>query len=96
MTTVMLAEPTAAPTNRRRPAPGPGRKAGRGHQVAPPVVDAFGPWVAILEQSETQGEFRWVVGPDGVLLPIRQTGDAQRPRSMRRAVRGRLTALRRR
>jgi hypothetical protein len=55
MTTVMLAEPTAAPTNRRRPAPGPGRRAGRGHQVAPPVVDAFGPWVAILEQSANPG-----------------------------------------
>jgi hypothetical protein len=61
--------------------------------VAPPVVDGFAPWVAVLEQSDALGELRWVVGPDGVLLPTRDTGNADGVRSAGRAVRYRLAAL---
>jgi hypothetical protein len=93
MTHVTVTEPTTKQVSRPRPGPRPDRGAGPGLRVAPPVVDAFGPWVAVLEQSGAPGELRWVVGPDGVLLPTHGTGNAAGVRSKGRAVRDRLAAF---
>lgn len=90
MTDAMLDKPITTPVRR----PGPGHTAAPGLQVAPPVLDGFAPWVAILEQPENPGELRWEVGPDGVLLPTRHTADADGVRSKGRALRGWLAGLR--
>jgi hypothetical protein len=46
-----------------RPRPNPG------YRVAPPVTDAFAPWVSALDDELESGEYRWVVGADGALVP---------------------------
>jgi hypothetical protein len=46
---------------RRRPNPG--------YRVAPPVTDAFAPWVSVLDEELGAGEYRWVRDADGVLVP---------------------------
>lgn len=47
--------------HRRRPNPG--------YRVAPPVTDAFAPWVSALDDGLDSGEYRWVLGADGALVP---------------------------
>jgi hypothetical protein len=83
-------------TSARRPRPGPGRDRATGYQVAPPVTEAYTPWVTILEPSEADGDLRWATGPDGVLLPVRAGANADSSRAVRRAVLARLAALARR
>lgn len=50
-----------ADTARRRPNPG--------YRVAPPVADAYAPWVYALDDALQSSGYRWTVGPDGVLVP---------------------------
>lgn len=85
---------TAVTAPVRRPRPGPGRSAA--YRVAPPVADAFGPWAAILEDAGATGELRWEMGPDGVLLPTRDSAGNDAVRTRGRALRDRLAALARR
>jgi hypothetical protein len=83
----------AAAPPQRRPRPGPGRRPEPAYRVAPPVVDAFGPWAAILAAPDTAGDLDWAMGPDGVLIPVCSTGTGAAIRSKSRAVRGRLAAF---
>lgn len=47
---------------RRRPNPG--------YRVAPPVTDAFTPWVSVLDDDLGSGDYRWELGVDGALVPM--------------------------
>jgi hypothetical protein len=46
---------------RPRPNPGP--------RVAPPVADAYAPWVSVLDDKLVTREYRWVLADDGALVP---------------------------
>lgn len=48
----------------------PRRRPNPGYRVAPPVTDAFTPWVSALDDELEFGEYRWILGPDGALVPI--------------------------
>jgi hypothetical protein len=92
MSTVLTAVPVA--TSRPRPRPTP--VTGPTYRVAPPVADGFAPWVAVLEEADSVGPLRWIVGPEGVLLPTRLGADADRTRRPGDAVRRALAVVRRR
>jgi hypothetical protein len=54
-----------------------------GYQVAPPVVDAYGPWVAALDDELTPGRYEWVLVADA-LVPVALAGDEAQVRPKRR------------
>jgi hypothetical protein len=60
MATPSVVDP-AVDTPRPRPNPG--------YRVAPPVDDAYLPWVSALESDLETGDYRWIVGADGALVP---------------------------
>jgi hypothetical protein len=66
-----------------RPRPNPG------YRVAPPVDDAYAPWVSALDEDLAPGEYRWIVGADGALVPTPTTGDGDKPARPRRRLWGR-------
>lgn len=76
-------------TGHVRPRPGPG------YRVAPPAVDLYGPWVAVLDQQFAPGSCEWALGPEGALVPVPQAADTEtQPR--RKALGVRLGAILRR
>lgn len=63
----MNTEPFNAVTeNRPRPYPG--------YRVAPPVTDAFAPWVSVLDHELAVNQFEWVL-TDDALVPVTLTED---------------------
>lgn len=48
----------------------PRRRPNPGYRVAPPVTDAFTPWVSALDDELEFGEYRWILGADGALVPM--------------------------
>jgi hypothetical protein len=73
-----------------RPLPGPG------YRVAPPALDAYAPWAAVLEHSLTPGQYTWVMGAEGALVPVPLPEDEAATLRTRTAVGVRLSALLRR
>ena len=74
MTSMSVVDPEV---DAQRPRPNPG------YRVAPPVTDAFTPWVNALDDDLDSGEYRWIVGPDGALVPTPVADDDEatvRPR----------------
>ena len=68
---------TAVSVVTARPRPNPG------YRVAPPVTDAFAPWVSALDDELGAGDYQWVLGADGALVPMpvaEQDGTTARPR----------------
>jgi len=55
--------------NPSRPRPNPG------YRVAPPVRDAYAPWVSVLDEDLESGSYRWVTGADGALVPMPLTDE---------------------
>jgi hypothetical protein len=68
-----------------RPRPNPG------YRVAPRVADAYAPWVSALDDSLESGEYRWIVGTDGALVPTPVSGEEDAPRRPKRRLWGRRT-----
>lgn len=48
----------------------PRRRPNPGYKAAPPVTDAYTPWVSALDDELQSGEYRWILGADGALVPI--------------------------
>jgi hypothetical protein len=47
----------------------PRRRPNPGYRVAPPVTDAFAPWVSVLDDDLGFGKYRWIRDADGALVP---------------------------
>jgi hypothetical protein len=48
------------------------------------VADAFTPWVSALDEGLGSGEYEWVLGADGALVPTPVAADGARIRPKRR------------
>jgi hypothetical protein len=68
--------------------PRPNSSPQSGLRVAPPQDTSSSPWAALLDQSFAAGDCTWVMGADGVLLPV-PTGDADAAPRRRAALRWR-------
>lgn len=67
MTSTSVVDPEV---DAHRTRPIPGARPNPGYRVAPPVTDAYAPWVSVLHDGLEFGEYRWVVGADGALVPM--------------------------
>jgi hypothetical protein len=84
MTSTSLVEPELdAP----RPRPNPG------YRVAPPVADAFAPWVSVLDEDLDAREYQWVLGADGALVPMALPAEEPADATGRRTRLGRFAHL---
>lgn len=67
-----------------RPRPVPGSRPNPGYRAAPPITDAYTPWVRALDDELGSGEYRWILDADGGLVPIAVAGDDAAARPKRR------------
>jgi hypothetical protein len=74
---------SALDASRRRPNPG--------YRVAPPVHDAYTPWVSALEDELGSGEYRWIPDADGALVPTPITDEDETQVRAKRRLWGRRT-----
>jgi hypothetical protein len=78
--------------SRSRPNPGdPSARPNPGYRVAPSVTDAYAPWVSALDDHLESGEYRWIVGADGALVPTPVADADERSARPKRRLWGRRT-----
>ena len=57
--------------------------------AAPPFESTSAPWAALLAETLAEGSFEWVMGPDGVLLPVALDAGGRTSSPQRRSGMGR-------
>jgi hypothetical protein len=61
--------------------------------VAPPAPQVFTPWATVLEQHAASDRYEWVLGDDGVLVPVPTSDDGPASPSKIKAMTARVAAL---
>jgi hypothetical protein len=71
-------------TSARTPRPNSSPQPGNAVCIAPPLEVSSAPWAALLDQSFSAGHCTWVMGEDGMLLPVPADSPAAARRDRRR------------